>query len=91
MKIKKLTEEITYKEELKTYTFLINGKEIKIHTKEKSDEQNSDWEYDHEIDEDDAKELNEEEIEEVEELINDILETKKDEEWDSEKLPVTTK
>jgi len=91
MIIKKLKEEITYQEKNETHTFLINGKEIRIHTHDKQDNETNDYEVDQEINQRDIKNLTVEESEEIEELITDVLDTKEGEEWDSEKLPVTVK
>ena len=81
IKIKKINEEITYKEVSTTHTLQINDKKIRVYEYSKQ----SDWSYDQpdydvNIDETDIKLLSDEEYELIGENLTDLVGLDKEEE-----------
>lgn len=76
IKIKKLGEEITYKNITTTHTFEVNGKNVRVYCYDKQDMEQSDYDNDTVIDEDDEEQLTQEEHGAFEEDLNEWLDLK---------------
>ncbi|MFA6023558.1 MAG: hypothetical protein WC781_05710 [Candidatus Pacearchaeota archaeon] len=71
--IKQTSEEITYKEIRKTFYLDINGKEVKVYTYDKQDNDLQNYDSDCEVDKEDEKKLTEDESEELETYLGDEI------------------
>lgn len=57
MNIEKTSEEVTYKQITTQHTFKVNGKEVKVYCYDKQDMEQSDYENDTYVDEQDIEKL----------------------------------
>lgn len=76
IKIEKTDEGIIYKNITTTHTFKVNGKEVRVYCYDKQDMEQSDYENDINVDEDDIKALTNEEREIFGEDLNEWLDLK---------------
>lgn len=76
IKIEKTDEEITYKNITTTHTFKVNGKQVRVYVYDKQYPEQSDYENDTNVDEDDIEKLTEEEHEIFGEDLNEWLDLK---------------
>lgn len=76
MKIKKISEEITYKQITKVHTFEINGKKIRAIEYQKSDNIFDDYDSELDIDEQDKELLTELEYEIIGDNLAELIELK---------------
>lgn len=85
MKIKKNSDEITYKAETHAMVVEVNGKKVNIVDWYKHDNVFSDYDADTEIDENDREQLTEEEDEELSDLLSELRDWDEGEEHDTDK------
>lgn len=84
MKIKKIDEELKYKQIDTEHTFEINGKSVRVREYQKQDMLFEDYESDTTINEKDLEKLTDEEAEELENYMTECLDLEKDTEFDTE-------
>jgi len=76
IKIEKTEEEVTYSNITTTHTFKVNGKTVRVYCYDKQDREQSDYENDTSVDENDIEALTDEEHEIFGEDLNEWLDLK---------------
>lgn len=76
MKIKKISEEVTYKQITKVHTFEVNGKKIQAYEYQKSDNVFDEYDNDLDVDDLDKEKLTELEYEAIGENLAELIKLK---------------
>jgi hypothetical protein len=76
MKVKKISEEVAYKQITKQHTFEINGKPVRAYENQKMDNIFNDYDSDLEIDKTDKEKLTDLEYEAIGENLSELVELK---------------
>jgi hypothetical protein len=84
MKVKLVSDEVTYYKKGWDSIIEINGKQVRVHSYDDHDYMLSNYDSDRTINEEDLKTLTEEEEEVLGEFLNEITAYKEGEEWDTE-------
>lgn len=84
MKVKLISDEVTYYRKSWESVVEINGKQVRVYSYQLQDNQFDNYEAEQEPNEEDMAKLTDEEADELESYLDDILAGKEGEEWDTE-------